>query len=450
MRIAHVFDRLNAFGGAEEHMTTLAELQKQQGDDVCVCLIQSSTPDNQYARRLRSAGVTVWQWPLWLNRLSGDWDTVETFMRQGIRVLSPLTASAALLFSFSSGRSRHEWRESLEGRLRSVARSFLNSDRQKQMFRLLLTYRNRRHKPDVLHLHCYGAGLESVLLWARKRNLATIHQEHSTPDKTVRRRYELPTTGNLATIVVTVSDSSARALRRLCGISRPIEVIAPIVAVAPKVKNPTGGSPSVKSVLSIVTVARLSEEKGLTYLIQAASRVIAEASEVRFLIYGDGPLRGTLEAQIRSLGLTDAVCLPGRFGREQLPSILGAADVFVLPSITEGFPVTVIEAMHFGLPIVATRVGGIPELVRDGVSAILCAPGNPEELAEALLALIGDPSMRRELGAAARTVFHSSEFTPARVVNRFNEVYARAIRLQQAGTEYAGDEFSIHPEEVEK
>lgn len=426
-------------------MTTLAELQKRQGDEVCVCLIQSSTSNNQYAERLRSAGVAICQWPLCLNRLSGDWDTIETLLNHSTRVLSPLTTSTALLFSFVTSRSKNAWRDSLEGRLRSVVRRCLNPDRQKQMFRLLLTYRNFRHKPDVLHLHCYGAGMESVLRWARQRDLATIHQEHSTPDETVRRWYNLPTTGNMATIVVTVSDSGARALRRLCGIVRPIEVIAPIVALTPGAKSRTAESKSAGDGLNIITVARLTEEKGLTHLIQAAVHVVAEMPGMHFLIYGEGPLRATLEAEIQSAGLSSSVRLPGRFRRDQLPAILAAADIFVLPSITEGFPVTMIEAMHFGLPIVATSVGGVPELVRDEISALLCPPEDPGELARALLTLIKNPSLRRELGAAARAALHSSEFTPAHVVSRFNEVYDRAMRLHQTETGWGGGSFGDRP-----
>jgi glycosyltransferase involved in cell wall biosynthesis len=433
MRIVHIFDKLNAFGGAEEHMTTLARLQKSKGNDVSVCLIQSSTRQNQYAKRLVTASVTICQWPVWLNRLSGDWNTIEALLQHSIRLLSPLTVTSAFLIASVSRRPRQETRESLEGRLRSIVRRLLNPQRQKQLFRVLLTWRYYWHRPDVLHLHTYGAGLEFVLHWARGRNLATIHQEHSTPDTTARRWYNLPTADNLASIVVTVSKSSAQALRELCGVKRPLEVIAPIVTTNITRREKTQQSRPGKYGHSILTIARLSEEKGLSYLIEAAERVASEDPKVCFLIYGEGPLRESLAAQIKAAQLSDNVRLAGRFTRNQLPTIMRSADIFVLPSITEGFPVTLIEAMMYGMPIVATRVGGVPELVSDSVTALLCPPADPIELARAILTLSREPSKCRELGRAAQDAYRRSDFTPERVVSRFTKVYTKAIQMHQSG-----------------
>jgi glycosyltransferase involved in cell wall biosynthesis len=118
------------------------------------------------------------------------------------------------------------------------------------------------------------------------------------------------------------------------------------------------------------------------------------------VIVGEGPDRPALEAEIERLGIGDRVRLLGE--RRDVPELLGAADVFVLSSRSEGLPVSVLEAMVAGLPVVASRVGGVGELVEDEETGLLVAPGNPDELSTALERVLGDRELRRRLGAAGR------------------------------------------------
>lgn len=431
MRIDYILRNLNTFGGAEEQTASLAELLKAQGHDVSVCLIQAVTPENQYVKRLQAAGVPICQWPVWLSRLSGDWDTREAILRRLVGWLAPLIAIGASLLTLVSSRPRNRARESVEGRLRTLVGRLIDPGREKQLFRLLLTWRYYRRRPDVLHVRGYGAGLDFVLRWAHGRNLATVYQEHSTPDLTPRRWRGLPTGLNMATVVVAVSETSAQALRRLCGVTRPIEVIPPIVTLNVQKTKTERVSGQDGHVVHILTIARLSEEKGLSYLIKAAGRVVAARPSVCFVIYGEGPLRESLEAQIDAAHLRRQVYLAGSFTRSELSAIMSTADVFVLPSITEGFPLSVIEAMAWGLPIVATAVGGVPELVEDGVTALLCPPRDVNALAQAILTLVNDPVRSRALGAAARNAYHSSQLKPECVAARFAEVYSKALQMRE-------------------
>lgn len=118
------------------------------------------------------------------------------------------------------------------------------------------------------------------------------------------------------------------------------------------------------------------------------------------LIVGDGPDRPAVEAELRRLGLAGAVDLAGE--REDVAEILAASHVFVLSSRSEASPISVLEAMAAGLPVVASRVGGLPELVVDGETGLLVSPGDPEELATALACLLDDPTLRERLGSAGR------------------------------------------------
>lgn len=430
MRIDHVFHHLNTFGGAEEHLTSLAELQQVQGDDINVCLIQAVTAQNQYAKRLKAAGIPICQWPVWLSRLSGDWDTRETILRRLTGWLAPLIAVTASLLAVVSNRPQHRARESVEGRVRMILGRFLHHGRERQLFLLLLTWHYYRRRPDVLHVHSYGAGLEYVLQWAHARNLAVVYQEHSTPDLSTRGWYQLPTGLNMARVVVAVSETSARSLRQLCGVTRPIEVNPPIVAVSMQQNGTATPARPASQVVHILTIARLSEEKGLNFLIEAAERVVPACRGVRFIIYGEGHLRDSLQAQIDAAQLRQQVYLAGSFTRNELPSIMSKADIFVLPSITEGLPLSIIEAMTWGLPIVATAVGGIPELIEDGVTGLLCPPRNVDALTEAILMLVDQPVRALALGAAARNAYHSGGFKPEHVVARFTQIYTKALQIQ--------------------
>ncbi len=150
---------------------------------------------------------------------------------------------------------------------------------------------------------------------------------------------------------------------------------------------------------------------------------------VQFTVHGDGPLRAQLEEQIKSAHLSHQMQLAGSFKRNQLAGIMRCADLFVLPSITEGFPLAIVEAMAWGRPIVATKVGGIPELLDDGATALLCPPRDSEGSALAVLSLLGNPEHAQTLGRAARQAYERGSFRPECVVEQFREVYLQALQM---------------------
>ncbi len=151
-----------------------------------------------------------------------------------------------------------------------------------------------------------------------------------------------------------------------------------------------------------------------------AARELADRDPtVRFCAVGQGPLEAEVEALHRALGLDGIVTLTGY--RPDAVRLMAGCDIFVLGSRWEGLPVALMEASALGLPIVATRVGGIPDSFRDGIDAVLVAPESPDALADALESLAGDEARRRALGAAARD--RSGDFDVARAVARIEDVY---------------------------
>lgn len=150
----------------------------------------------------------------------------------------------------------------------------------------------------------------------------------------------------------------------------------------------------------IVTVARLSPEKDVANLLHATARVVAAHPSARFEIAGDGPCRGELTGLAKKLNVAERVVFHGEMG--DIPALLARARMFVLPSRTEGISLTLLEALARGLPVVATAVGGTPEVIESGASGLLVPPRDPEALARAILVLLADPERGTEMGRAGR------------------------------------------------
>ena len=152
----------------------------------------------------------------------------------------------------------------------------------------------------------------------------------------------------------------------------------------------------------LVFVGRLAGVKGVPVLLDALSQIKADMPDLRVTLIGDGPERADLEIRAQDLGLGAVVTFAGYKSQDEVAETLASADALVLPSFAEGVPVTLMEAMASGLPVLATRVGGISELVEDGISGYLVPPGNVEALAARLRDLLGDPELRTRMGAAGR------------------------------------------------
>lgn len=150
----------------------------------------------------------------------------------------------------------------------------------------------------------------------------------------------------------------------------------------------------------VLAAGRLSPEKGFGVLVEAAATICRDHPAAGVVVFGEGALRSDLERRIAELGLTSRVVFPGF--RTDLDSLLSAADVVVLPSFTEGLPNVALEASAAGVPVVATAVGGTPEVVADRETGFLVSPGSPIAIAEGVSTLLRDPSLANRMGSAGR------------------------------------------------
>ncbi len=167
-------------------------------------------------------------------------------------------------------------------------------------------------------------------------------------------------------------------------------------------------------------VAALTGHKDHATLLDAAQVVLRRRPDVRFVIAGEGPLRGELESRAREQGLEGRVIFAGF--RRDVDRLLPAFSVFCLSSHLEGLGTSLLDAMAFGRPVVATAAGGIPEAVEDGVTGIVVPVRNPVALGQALLDVLGDAGLRRRLGSAGRARF-LERFTADRMVEETLDVY---------------------------
>ena len=170
------------------------------------------------------------------------------------------------------------------------------------------------------------------------------------------------------------------------------------VHVDPVVKRKELGLPPEGPIVG--TVGRLVPVKGHSWLLKSVPRVLAEVPQACFAMIGAGPLAESLRQLAEELDISRRVMFLG--ARQDVPECLVALDLFVLPSLNEGMGLALVEAMAMGLPVVATRVGGIPDIVREGETGLLVPPGDEKALALAMLSLLWDPDRRRAYGEAAK------------------------------------------------
>ncbi|HEQ98434.1 MAG TPA: glycosyltransferase [candidate division Zixibacteria bacterium] len=293
----------------------------------------------------------------------------------------------------------------------------------------------RKIQADLIHSHLFGANLYAGLAGRMLRLpvIATVHNEYIMPGSNVRHlRLKNFIIRNFAKKIVLVADymkedyiekghySHARLKTIYNGIDLKDRLSAEEKASA---RQELGFS---KDDVLIGNVANFRAPKGHNYLIQAAARVVERIPHARFLLVGEGTgeLRKDAEKQIESLGLMDNVLLLGF--RTDVEDLLKVFDIFVLSSISEGLPLSIVEAMGAGLPIVATDVGGLPELVEKGRNGYLVPPRDPEKLAALLLELLGDDELRVSMGRASREIAEN-KFSIDRMIGQYQDLYQELL-----------------------
>ena len=234
-----------------------------------------------------------------------------------------------------------------------------------------------------------------------------------------------------ASLVVGVSNYSAKKAAWLYDVDQAKIRVVPN-GVDPDRFKPAKVSIAFKRRLRLVNrqtvlfVGRLIPRKGLTFLVEAAKRVIKENADTVFIIVGNGPLRNKLTSDLERLNLSKNYVFLSDVAESMLPALYNCADVFAFPSIQEGQGIALLEAQASAKPVVAFRVGGVNEAVSDGNSGLLVERGSSDGLAEAILRLLSNPSLRQSMGIKGRE-FVQHNFTWDICAEKMLRVYREAL-----------------------
>ncbi|MDQ6891350.1 MAG: glycosyltransferase family 4 protein [Acidobacteriota bacterium] len=287
----------------------------------------------------------------------------------------------------------------------------------------------RSEKPDVFHAHWTTpnqSGYAVLAAVVAQIPAVIVTQHHLYPEQVplLRRLHGISLTAGVDRFIA-VSNDVARNLRSLCLLPSRIRVVHNGIDLRPfgrpadsslrEFLNKGTGRPIV------LCVARLDrKQKGLRFLVEAASLV----PEAQFVLAGEGPERSALEAQARDLGVDERVTLLGFF--EDLPNLLASCDLFVLPSLCEGFGLTAAEAMACSKPVVASNIGGLNEVVVHGETGLLVPPGDSCELAAGIRTMLSNSVLAARMGIAGQERVHR-EFSAERMVQRTTDIYEEIL-----------------------
>lgn len=374
LRVAHII-KVTTIAGAETHLLMLlAGLRKRQIDAQLILLVEPAKPMDAYVQAAEGRGIPV-------SRLviTGDLDPT------------------------------------LLPRLRSLLRLM---------------------KPRIVHTHLFHADLYGTLAarWYG-RGTAIISSRHN--DNAFRRRQPYRTLNRwlwrMTSAGIAISESIAHFVVEIEGAPPPKiqTIVYGLEAAAQAPAQRQAARVSMRQQLGINPdapvagiVCRLVEQKGVHYGLQAFAQVVQQIPAACLLIAGDGPLRSDLEAEAAALGLGDHVRFLG--WRDDVAQLMNAFDLLIVPSLWEGFGLVILEAMAHQIPVVASAVSAIPEIVVHGETGLLVPARDVDALAGALVSLLGDAPLRKHMGMLAEDRLET-HFSAARMVDETISLYRKVI-----------------------
>ncbi len=282
----------------------------------------------------------------------------------------------------------------------------------------------KKEKPDVLHMHTSHA--HTLGIWAAKpafvkKTLVTRRMDYSIKGLFSKLKYRK------ADHIAAISTEVKNVLVD-CGMEEKnitiihSSIIPPVLPKKSTLKKELGWDPEAPL---IGTAASLHERKGLKYLITAYTDMKKEVPRLKLVIAGEGPQEKELKELVERIGMENDIRFLGF--RKDMPNILAALDVFILPSLLEGLGVALLEASGAGVPVVASNTGGIPDVVDDGKSGFLVPPGDSAALTEKILKLLKDKRLREVMGQFGKDRIEK-EFSADLMVKRYIELYEKLLK----------------------
>ncbi|MGZ4855590.1 MAG: glycosyltransferase family 4 protein [Candidatus Angelobacter sp.] len=279
---------------------------------------------------------------------------------------------------------------------------------------------------DLLHTHGYKADLYGYVAARRSHKpvVATCHNWvggtaalgiYNHLDRMALKRFNA---------LAAVSDAVAQRLLDSGVPARKIKTIANGIDVEPFERAQPLPAPTFDRDKVVGMVARLDLQKGFEYLLRAVRELCGVFRELKVVIVGEGPDRKAIEDMIRQYGLQSTVILAGK--QSDMPGVYAAMDIFVLPSLNEGLPMTILEAMAASKPVIATKVGAIPTLIRNGETGLLVEARDTDGLRKAIARLLSDPDLCRRMGAEGHD-WVSRNYTSEAMALKYRQMYEEVL-----------------------
>lgn len=405
---------LGPISGADEILVNYAIQLHRAGHEVSVLLVYPHSPLDQYYKRLREAGVSI---------------HIVARNHVGALVNTGRTLARTLLNAFP------------------YSQSLVRTTAQKAATYLAVGYREQcrefltASRPDVVHVLSPDPGAMVLISAAHDAGIPVIYQEcgipyHPPSSATFYEQFTavLP----LCTEIATLSPQLAQVCRERLPFSNSLSVLPIIVE---DLRNGHPATPVSQTDINIGFAARIEHLKGPLVLLDAFAVASRACSNLRLIVAGAGALKRQFAERAHELGVASRCEFTNVYeGQDGRQSFMRRLNIFALPSLTEGTPNSIIEAMSLGLPIVASEVGGIPDVVHpDG--GILVSPNDPKALARAFVRLAEDTDLRREMGSAARARYEKL-FSPEAVLPVLLKTYQR---VSGANGSPPSKNLGVHP-----
>lgn len=296
----------------------------------------------------------------------------------------------------------------------------------------------KRNQIDILHAHGYKSNIYGFIAskLSGKPIVSTCHNWIADDFKT--KMYYVLDKGLLHNFdrVVAVSDDIRHELLGMKVESGKIFCIPNGISIGRYAANNNNGCYKKlrqefnisENAKIIGTVARFTPEKGLLNLLCAAKEISREFRSIFFMLVGDGPLRDYLKRETVRLGIEDKVIFTGI--RSDMPQVYSVMDIFVLPSLKEGVPMVLLEAMAAKRPVIATQVGAVPKIVENGKNGLLVLPDDHSALKEAMMLLLKDTELTKRI-ALNGYLRVSNDFSSAKMCGRYMDIYNKVMRAHE-------------------
>lgn len=408
-------------GGIEGGLTELVEALRPRGWNFEVFARGRVDRQGQYVRRLNRHGVRVVN-PGLVGRVaaSSDWSGRERIVRLLTGALAPLWLAAAVGLRLTGrGRATPRARGRVQAGVKAVVNWLVWSLPLRSLDRAV--HRGRLTVPKVVHVHGYRCGNVPLgaVQWGRARGLPVIYQEQGVSHAGV----DDSAPAGLADVAVAISEAVRVGLVEACGCQQDVRRINYIVpgpsgAPARPRANARPGQPA-----RVATVGRLHEQKGHSTLIEAAAVLARRGVDADYFIAGDGPLRPQLQALVAEVGIADRFQFLGSIAADGVSKLLTDSDIFVMPSRWEALGIAAVEAMAHALPVVASNLEGLGELVTHGHTGLLVESDDAAALADAIERLVRDQAQAIRMGVRGRERYLGLGFDRDSVAEEWNSLY---------------------------